>query len=349
MLPYAKRLLAWTRRGDLGAHVAGSTDYLLRVAAERATFEDVIEVHELPPIFHYWSNKYLRPKVESMGFSHPDDFFVKQLAKLCQSQSGSPLRFVSIGAGNCDTEVRVAKALVDLGHREFVIECLDINPSMLDRGRELARQSGVETQVLPIEGDFNAWQPQCQYDAVIANQSLHHVLKLEHLFDAIKEALPPHGRLITSDMIGRNGHQRWPEAKAIVQEYWNELPTAYRYNRQLRRQEDVFMDWDCSISGFEGIRAQDILPLLVERFHFELFLPFANVISPFIDRSFGHNFNVDGEWDRAFIDRVHARDEAEMRAGNIKPTQMFAVLSPTRVVHPAFIEMLTPQNCVRPH
>jgi hypothetical protein len=47
---------------------------------------------------------------------------------------------------------------------------------------------------------------------------------------------------------------------------------------------------------------------------------------PFVDRSFGHNFDVDDEWDRAFIDEVHARDEAGFAQGTLTPTHMFAVL-----------------------
>ena len=47
-----------------------------------------------------------------------------------------------------------------------------------------------------------------EYDAVIANQSLHHVTNLEGLFDAIRHSLHPTGVFVTSDMIGRNGHDR---------------------------------------------------------------------------------------------------------------------------------------------
>ena len=61
------------------------------------------------------------------------------------------------------------------------------------------------------------------YDAVIANQSLHHVSNLEGLFAAIKDALSPQGRFITSDMIGRNGHMRWPEALDIIHDFWRQL------------------------------------------------------------------------------------------------------------------------------
>jgi SAM-dependent methyltransferase len=197
---------------------------------------------------------------------------------------------------------------------------------MLERGTQLAQTDGLADKVVPLQADFNEWQPVGRYDGIIAHQSLHHVVALEHLFDAVGAALAPHGRFIVSDMIGRNGHQRWPEALAIVREFWRELPSAYRYNRQLKRQEDEFLDWDCSTEGFEGIRAQDILPLLVERFGFDMFLGFANVIDPFIDRGFGPNFSADSQSDREFIDHVHERDQAEIAAGSIKPTHMFAVM-----------------------
>jgi hypothetical protein len=39
---------------------------------------------------------------------------------------------------------------------------------------------------------------------------LHHVLNLEGLFGQIKSHLKEHGLFIISDIIGRNGHLRWP-------------------------------------------------------------------------------------------------------------------------------------------
>jgi len=170
------------------------------------------------------------------------------------------------------------------------------------------------------------------------------------LFDHISRALPAHGRFIVSDMIGRNGHMRWPEALAIVNEYWAELPPSYRYDRQRFLQLDAFENWDCAQDGFEGIRAQDILPLLVDRFSFEAFLAFANVIDPFVERSFGPNFSVDREWDREFIDRVHARDEQELSAGRIKPTHLFAVMCNDPSSAGRFLGGLSPASAIRhPH
>lgn len=325
----AKRpLRAWLGSASVnrGAAAAmGDAEYAQKIAAENAIFADQVEVHDLPEIFHYWSNRWLRPELEKFGFSNPDQFF----AYYIQRTSGElqrPLRIASLGSGNCDTEVRVAGLLIERGVRDFVIECIDINPTMLERGRQLAAEAGVAAQIRPKQGDFNHWRPDRAYEAILANQSLHHVVNLEGLFAAIDGALVPEGRFITSDMIGRNGHMRWPEAMRIIHEYWRELPHGHRWNVQLKRHEERLEYWDCSDEGFEGIRAQDILPLLIERFDFELFFAFGNLIDPFIDRSFGPHFDANGSWDRQFIDRVHERDEAEMRAGVITPTHMLAVL-----------------------
>ena len=179
--------------------------------------------------------------------------------------------FLSVGSGNCDIEVEIAVALRARGLRDFTIECLELNPSMLARGLDLARVAGVAQHLVFTEVDFNRWKPGRQYSAVMANQSLHHVMELEHLFDGVRQALLPHGKFIVSDMIGRNGHMRWPEALSVVQEFWLQMPERHRYNMLLKRHEASFEDWDCSTDGFEGIRAQDVLPTLINRFEFDLF------------------------------------------------------------------------------
>ena len=63
--------------------------YQQRIAAERENFDACEEVHALPPIYHYWSNRYLRPRLEMFGVSHPDAFFAKYLAD-CYGRGLSP-------------------------------------------------------------------------------------------------------------------------------------------------------------------------------------------------------------------------------------------------------------------
>ncbi len=367
MLNSLKRLLKAIGLLPLARRVAGflldpkrlwlpdSLRYRLRAALEKATFSDCDAVHELPPIFHYWSNKHLRPTLEAHGFSNPNAFFVHYL---CRQFGDDPddtnrrRRFISIGAGNCDMEIALAVALIDKGFNNFTIDCLDFNDAMLARGLSLASAASVAKHIVPIKGDFNTWHPEAsaQYDAVIANQSLHHVISLEHLFDVIAEALTPDGSFIVADMIGRNGHARWPEAGAIVEELWRELPAQYRYNHHTERVEMNFREDNAPAANFEGIRAQDILPLLVTRFSFDFFCGFSNIIAPFIDRAIGPNFDPNREWDRNFIDRVHARDIHEIHQGHIKPTQMLAVMtriSSNKSAEKIYANGLTPEFCVR--
>jgi SAM-dependent methyltransferase len=249
--------------------------------------------------------------------------FLKQLGELCQD--GNPKRFVSLGSGNCDVEIGLARQLRAAGHDAFIFDCVELNSTMLERGVAAARSAGVAEHLTFVEADLNSWTPAREYDAAIANQSLHHIVNLEGLFDNARRALVPGGMFLISDVIGRNGHQRWPEALDVVHEFWRRLPPSYRFNHKSHCYEELYEDHDCSVEGFEGVRAQDILPLLLEHFQFRFFFPFGNVIDPFVDRAFGPNFDPAREWDRALIDEVHDRDEREIAAGSLRPTHLLAV------------------------
>jgi SAM-dependent methyltransferase len=301
------------------------TDYRASVEEEKCRYENCTDVHDLPDIFHYWSNRYVRPKLEPLGFVDTRGMFRKYLDLHCRIGSKAA-HFVSLGSGNCDLEIRLALDLRSQGHEDFVIDCVELNPAMLERGRVAAHAAGIEHRLNPVSADLNTWIPSFEYDAVLACHSLHHVVNLEGLFEGVKRSLRPKGVFLISDMIGRNGHRRWPEALEIVHEFWEKLPPSYRFHRLLQCYDETFENRDCSVEGFEGVRSQDILPLLVDRFHFQVFVGFGNVIDPFVDRGFGPNFDAGAEWDRHFIDEVQRRDEQELESGRLKPTHMMAVV-----------------------
>lgn len=328
------------------------SDYQSRIAKEIDNYKQVENVHDLPEIAHYWSNKYLLPIVSQFGFANAEEFYCLYIQRICQafsigSSENEVCHLISIGAGNCDIEIKLVEMLLDKGLEHFTLECLDINQAMLDRGLASAQQLASKMQFTC--SDINGWQPKQQYHIVIANQSLHHFVELELLFDKIDHALHPQGYFLTHDMIGRNGHQRWPEALEIVNELWATLPERYKYNHLLKRVElEEYENWDCATESFEGIRAQDILPLLVEKFSFDLFLAYANVIDIFIDRCFGHNFDANDPHDQAFIDKVHQIDQSAIEEGRIKPTHITAAMTKKSLNTQArSYKELTPEFCIR--
>jgi SAM-dependent methyltransferase len=318
-----------------------------KVAQELRIYRDVANVHDLPPIYHYWSDKYLRPKCETLGFVSPDDFYVRYIKQAARSAGPRACRVLSLGAGNCDTEVRLAAQLREQSTSNFHFDCFDINGEMLARGRQLAAEQNLSAAFSFIETDLNRWSPAEPYDIIIANQSLHHFVELELLFAKTHAALRENGFFLTNDMIGRNGHQRWPEALELVHALWSVLDPKHKWNHQLARYEEVYENWDCSTDGFEGIRSQDILPLLLQTFGFDSFLGFCNLINIFIDRGFGHNFDIEEPKDRYFIDFVAQLDEHFLLSGKIKPTQMIAAMTKDRATTPAVYKHLTPQFCLR--
>ena len=320
--------------------------YAQRIGHELHHFDTHLAIHELPAITSYWSQKFLSPLLLEHGFEEVEQFFAKYLREAADRVGGPPV-FASLGAGDCDIEVKTAQILKKCGLSEFTIECLELNPRVLERGRARADEAGVEEHLVFVEADFNHWTAGKQYTAIVASHSLHHMVELEHVFDEVRRALHPAGYFIVTDMIGRNGHMRWPEALEMMRPFWYELPREYRWNQQLKRMEEEYINHDCSTQGFEGIRAQDILPLLVERFDFRLFVALSNLMDVFVDRGFGHNFDVNGEWDRDFIDRLHACDEQAILSGRLPPTHMYAVMTPGPTDEHFYSRGLTPERCLR--
>jgi SAM-dependent methyltransferase len=323
------------------------SDYQASIEAEKRRYENCTDVHDLPAIFHYWSNRFVRPKLEPFGFTDTPGMFRKYLDLQCKTGGHGTRRFASLGSGNCDLEIRLALDLRSLGHQDFLIDCLELNPSMLDRARIASAAAGVDRHLHLAAADLNTWVPSFEYDAALACHSLHHVVNLEGLFHGVKSSLRPKGVFLISDMIGRNGHKRWPEALEIVQEFWRKLPPSYRFHRLLQCYDEAFEDRDCSVEGFEGVRSQDILPLLIDRFHFQMFVGFGNVIDPFVDRGYGPNFDAGADWDRNFIDEVQRRDEHELAAGRLKPTHMMAVVGKEAGEPTVQAGHQSPRSCVR--
>src|SRR5262245_6867665 len=93
--------------------------YQARIAEEVKVFAGNEEVHNLPPIFHYWSNKYVRPRLRSLGIGGSMELFADALREQCEIQRDRAVRFASVGSGNCDQEIQFAAGLRARGHHSF--------------------------------------------------------------------------------------------------------------------------------------------------------------------------------------------------------------------------------------
>src|ERR1700733_2321144 len=188
------------------------------------------EVHDLPAIHHHWTGKFIVPLFAEIGYGGIDDLFERSIVEQCQRCSPRRARLGSLGAGNGDYELALAARLAERGAATLELVLLELNQAMLERAVELAEELGLSDRVRVEQTDLNTWTASETTDVFLAVHSLHHVLELEHLYDQIAGAIDPQGVLLVNDMIGRNGHLRWPEAGEIVRRIWSTLPERSRYN-----------------------------------------------------------------------------------------------------------------------
>ncbi len=333
------------KQGDSMKEAASrAEDRDARIAAEVEVFRNM-DLNALPEIHCYWANKHLVGHLaEAFGVGDIFEVFAQELRASVET-TGNPL-IISIGAGDAEIEVETAARIIAGGFTGFSFECLELSPFLIERGNARIKERGLEHHFSFTEADLAHWRPERNFGAAFANQSLHHIEALEHVFDTIGKGLEPQGSFVVGDMIGRNGHMRWPESLAIINALWTVIPDQWKQNRPLGRFEETFVNQDCSTVGFEGIRAQDILPLLLDRFQFHRFAAWGGLLDIFVDRVFGHNLSSEKSLDRKFIDTMWETNQALLRLGVLTPTQMVAVLKKEKgpLVSAAGLD---PSNCVR--
>lgn len=302
---------------------------------------------QLADIFHYWQNKYFKPRF--LEVCHAPNHLAFYGLPMAERIRRTGVRdVISFGSGDAQVEVGVAKILADEGIDDFRFHCVELSPQQIARARAVVDKAGLAAHFEFVQDDFNAWTPAGQvFAGAMCHHALHHVVELEHLLGAIRDGLHPDGVFVSIDVVGRNGHMRWPEALELIEAMWRFLPDNKKYHHILKRLDAEYVNHDCSKQGFEGICSQDILPILVRTFGFEAFMGFGNLIDVFTSRGFGANFDVDDTHDRAFIDFVEQLNELLIDLGHIKPTRMCAVMVRDRGVVPRTWKHWTPEFCVR--
>jgi len=122
---------------------------------------------------------------------------------------------------------------------------------MLERGRKMANEKSLHNFEF-INCDINDIQLNQEFDIIIAHHSLHHFVRLEHIFDEANKSMTEKSFFIISDMIGRNGHMFWDNTLELCNAIWSLFPKELKYNVQLKKYFEERIQWDCSTEGFEG-------------------------------------------------------------------------------------------------
>ena len=131
---------------------------------------------------------------------------------------------MSLGSGYGTLEIEIMKWARDHRLAPFRIRCLELSPGLVDRTRDAVNMAGLDQFVRVEIVDLNEPMPVTQVVAAfMAHHSLHHLIELEASFDQVVGWLHPEGAFVTMDLIGRNGHMRWPETLTVIRQIWQLL------------------------------------------------------------------------------------------------------------------------------
>ena len=290
-------------------------------------FSDAKNIHEdLPASYAYWHFNYVQPFLSE--FYGSDDFYVSSIKHWAKHRvNGRPITICSVGCGEAKSEIQLCKILLSSGFEALKFHCIDIAPGAISRAKEYAHNQGLSRYFNFAVEDYSAAVGVESYDIVIATQVLHHIVELERFFTGVRKSIEDTGCFLTIDMIGRNGHMLWPEALLIVDRIWSNLPRKFKYNHLFQRFEDVWSNWDHSKEDNEGIRAQDVLRLLIENFSFNRYFVAGNMAPAIFGRQFGLNFDPNNPSERILIDTISRLDHDLISIGYLKPTILYGMMS----------------------
>ncbi len=145
------------------------------------------------------------------------------------------------------------RGLAIRGRVQSIVAC-DFAADAVARAQAAAREAGlrpIEYRVVDLEKDP---LPEGPYDAVFANDVLHHIADLEGLYGRIHEALAPEGKFLFNEYVGPNRFQYSEERMDLINRY-------FRLPGVLWRRERADPVKLAAGDPTEAVRSEDVLPL----------------------------------------------------------------------------------------
>lgn len=143
---------------------------------------------------------------------------------------------------------------------------LDINVDLLGLA---SRQFPPSVKLDLIEANVNALKFSGEkWDVILCVSALHHLVELENVVKFCHDSLNEDGEFWSiGENVGRNGNRLWPDALSKANTLFEQLPEQFRFNHHTRQLDCAVPDNDYSVGCFEGIRSEDIEPVLDRWFH----------------------------------------------------------------------------------
>jgi SAM-dependent methyltransferase len=227
-------------------------------------------------------------------------------------------RLLVLGAGSGWLERALARK-----HGIGSITACDFAGETVSAAERMARQEGLDQIRYLVRNLEVEPLPEGPFDAVFANDVLHHITNLEGLYERIHEALAPEGKLLFNEYVGPNRFQYSNARIGVINRYFRLLPDHLRFDPYWNglfwsksRADPVRLASD---DPTEAVRSEDVLPLARNFFEVEAEYPYGGgLLNPLL---YGIivNFDEKNPYDARLLQVLCNAEDRLTRSGVIKP------------------------------
>ncbi len=227
-------------------------------------------------------------------------------------------RVLVLGAGSGWLERALAKK-EGIGS---LIAC-DFARETVEAAQQAARQEGLD-RIRYLVCNLEAEPlPDGPFDAIFANDMLHHITDLEGLFGRIHGALAPDGKLLFNEYVGPNRFQYSDARMELVNRYFRLIPDHLRFNPYWGglfwsrfRTDPAKLAAD---DPTEAVRSEDVLPLARKFFEAEAEYPYGGgLLNPLLYEIIG-NFDEQNPYDSRLLQVLCEAEDRLTRSSVIEP------------------------------
>jgi SAM-dependent methyltransferase len=212
------------------------------------------------------------------------------------------------------------RALADKGGVRDIVAC-DFAAETVDRARARAAEEGkstIEYRVVDLEHES---LPAGPFDAIVANDVLHHITGLERLYGLIHDALAPNGRFVFNEYVGPNRFQYADERMELINRYFRLFPDRLRWdpvtNSPLWKRTRVDADKLVAEDPTEAVRSEDVLPLARAAFSVVAEVPYGGgLLNPLL---FGVIAGFQPGRDDGLLEILCAAEDRLTESGALEP------------------------------
>lgn len=265
----------------------------------------------------YWmAHPTVRARTHAMQSGDPEMDGYGRLAQLARER-GLQIPFartLSLGCGFGGLER-------DLSDRGLIDECdaIDIADAAIERASGLAHEGGYGQLRYRVADLDRETLPEKHYDLIFAHQSVHHVERLEELFEKVANALKPSGLFHLNEFVGPTRFQWTDDQLRLVNEFLDTLPEELRQTPRGRKASVVRPTVEAMIRAdpSESVRSAEILEVLDRRFKVIEKRAYGGTLLHLGLGEIAQNFCEDDPNHRAHLERFFALEDEMMDRGRI--------------------------------